>query len=211
MHCSVLPHSPVIMLHCFSFFFFFLNSVHVESLHIGYLAAQAFLQLLLHWVDGRELCLTEQPLALLQNLRLTAVSSFFPPTFAVSCGQPMVRDYLSHPKCFSTLLIFPYRNTLYSQMLYFCSHEKLRYEFIGVCQMSTSKSDCANCYFPCSSWPLTTTFVAWTWMLHWASLRWWEASLSFLTPLTKCPQSLPTSTRTTHWSSWEQKAVKSRR
>lgn len=38
-----------------------------------YLAALAFLQLPLHWVDAGELCLTEQPLALLQSERLTAV------------------------------------------------------------------------------------------------------------------------------------------
>ena len=52
---------------------FVFHSVHFESFHIEYLAVLAFLQLLLHWVDGGELCLTEQPLALLQSWSLTAV------------------------------------------------------------------------------------------------------------------------------------------
>lgn len=51
----------------------------------------------------------------------------------------------------------------------------------------------------CSSWPLTMTFVALTWMRHWVCPRWSAASLSTLTPLTKWPRSLPTSTRTTPW------------
>lgn len=49
------------------FFIFLFHSVHFESFYIEYLAALAFLQLLLHGVDGGELCLTEQPLALLQS------------------------------------------------------------------------------------------------------------------------------------------------
>lgn len=63
----------------------------------------------------------------------------------------------------------------------------------------------------CSSWPLMMTFVASTWMRHWVCLRWCVANPSSPMPLTKCRQSLPTSTRTTRWSSWAQKAVESRR
>lgn len=57
----------------FSLPFFLFHLAHCESFHIEYLAALAFLQLLLHWADAGELCLTEQPLALLQSKRLTAV------------------------------------------------------------------------------------------------------------------------------------------
>lgn len=52
---------------------FLFHLVHCESFHVEYLAALAFLQLLLHRVDAGELCLTEQPLALLHSKRLTAV------------------------------------------------------------------------------------------------------------------------------------------
>lgn len=63
--------------------FFLLHLVSFESFQVEYLAALAFLKLLLHWVDIGELCLTEQPLALLQSERLTAV--FFHLHLSLAC------------------------------------------------------------------------------------------------------------------------------
>lgn len=77
MQCGDLPQCDDAAL------LFLFHLVHFESFHTEYLAALAFLQLLLHWVDIGELCLTEQPLALLQSKRLTAV--FFHLRLSLTC------------------------------------------------------------------------------------------------------------------------------
>lgn len=59
------PPSRVVMIQHFLFFLGFLHS--------EYLAALAFLHFPLHLVDGGEMCLTEQPLALSQSSSLTTV------------------------------------------------------------------------------------------------------------------------------------------
>lgn len=100
----------------FSFFFYLFHLVHFESFHIEYLAALAFLQLLLHWVDVGELCLTEQPLAVLQSKRLTAVffhlclSLTFPRLPFTACGPAAYKcsHILSHIQILNPLLTSAY-------------------------------------------------------------------------------------------------------
>lgn len=124
MHCGDLA-----LCNNAALLFFPFHLLPFESFHIEYLAALALLQMLLHWVDGGELCLTEQPLALLQSKRLTAV--FFHHHLASTCfnicrllqvDQQRHRSsqnshILSHIQTFFPLVDLPYMSIPFSLIL----------------------------------------------------------------------------------------------
>lgn len=71
MQCSKLPQCDDAVLF-YLIFFFTPKQFTLNHFSLNILPHWHFLQQLLHWVDFGELCLTEQPLALLQSKRLTA-------------------------------------------------------------------------------------------------------------------------------------------